>query len=571
MAALASMASTTVDITGEQHTIGEIFSERFSFCVPPYQRQYAWKVENAAELLDDLRESLGRDDGSVEEAEPYFLGSIVLVRGARQEHEIVDGQQRLITLTILLSVLREALPAHMRESLTTRLYEPPDPLTNTPGHYRVRPKQADADFLRTYIQAEDGIRRLREQPHADLSEGQQNVLANARHFIAELEQMSEEARIRFAQYLIGRCLMVVIAAPGLGSAYRIFSVLNNRGVDLTDADILKADIVGPIPADEQEVYTARWERLEESLGSRNMAELLSHLRVIYAKGRPSDRLEDFRTHVLPEFPDMRRLIDEAIKPYGAAFSLVLNPEQDLPEPGLSTETRELLHWLRQLANHDWVPPALVYLVRYHDQPARLVRFLTELERLAAYFAICQQYAHRRQPRYLLVLKAIERGENLGDPDSPIQLTRQEREAFLTALDGELYLMPPTPRNYALRRLDSLLAGAAARYDQRKLTVEHVLPRNPRAGSEWMRAFPTAQVRARWVHRLGNLALLTRDKNEHASNYDFAAKKKIYFAAHGGVTPYALTTRVLREEVWTPEVVERNQRELLGRLRDLWRL
>jgi hypothetical protein len=268
---------------------------------------------------------------------------------------------------------------------------------------------------------------------------------------------------------------------------------------------------------------------------------------------------------------VRLLIDDVIVPYGAAFSLLLNPEQDLPEPGLNAEARELLHWLRQLGNHDWVPPALVYLVRYHDQSPRLVRFLTELERLAAYFAVCQQYGHRRQPRYLLVLKAIEHGENLGDPDSPIQLNRAEREAFLAALDGELYRMQPTPRNYVLRRLDSWLAEAAARYDQRKLTVEHVLPRNPKAGSEWTRAFATAQERNRWVHKLGNLALLTRDKNENASNYDFATKKRIYFASHGGVTPYALTTRVLREEVWTPEVVERNQRELTGLLRERWRL
>jgi hypothetical protein len=265
------------------------------------------------------------------------------------------------------------------------------------------------------------------------------------------------------------------------------------------------------------------------------------------------------------------LIDDAIKPYGAALSLILTPEQDVPEPGLNEEARELLHWLRQLANHDWVPPALIYLVRYHNQPLRLMRFLTELERLAAYFTVCQQYIHRRRPRYLRVLEAIERGDNLGDPDSPIQLTRAEREALAAALEGDLYLMPPTPRNYVLRRLDSWMAESAARYDQRKFTVEHVLPRNPKPGSEWTRAFATAQVRAKLVHTLGNLALLTRDKNENASNYDFATKKRIYFASHGGVTPYALTTQVLREEAWTPEVVERRQRLLTGILREKWRL
>jgi hypothetical protein len=518
-----------------------------------------------------VRESLAAGEDSVERADPYFLGSIVLVRGDRQEHEIVDGQQRLITLTILLAALRELLPDHLRERITTRLYEPPDPLTGAPGRYRLRPKQADADFFRVFIQAQGGINRLFGQPHADLTDGQQNILANARYYCDQLRKLDEEQRMRLARYLLERCVMVVISAPGLVSAYRIFTVLNNRGVDLTD--ILKADIIGPIPANEQYTYTERWERLEESLGTANMTELLSHLRVIFARARPTDRLDDFRKHVLSRYPDTRRLIDDVMVPYGAAFSLILTPEQDAPEPALNDEAREILYWLRQVANHDWVPPALVYLTRHHNQPARIVRFLTELERLAAYFAVCQQYAHRRQPRYRQVMEAVEQSQDLreSNPQSPIQLSQYEREAFLGALEGDLYAMPPTPRNYVLRRLDSWLAGSAARYDQRKLTVEHVLPRHPAPSSEWMRAFLTAQERAKWMHKMGNLALLTRDKNANASNYDFATMKRIYFASHGGVTPYALTTQVLREEVWTPEVVARRQRELVALLREKWRL
>jgi uncharacterized protein with ParB-like and HNH nuclease domain len=99
-----------VEIRGEQHSVGEIFSERYAFVVPPYQRQYAWKQEHAGELLDDLLLALGDSDGPLEEQDPYFLGSIVLIERGRQEYEIVDGQQRLITLTILLAVLRAAHP-----------------------------------------------------------------------------------------------------------------------------------------------------------------------------------------------------------------------------------------------------------------------------------------------------------------------------------------------------------------------------------------------------------------------------------------------------------------------------
>lgn len=85
------------------------------------------------------------------------------------------------------------------------------------------------------------------------------------------------------------------------------------------------------------------------------------------------------------------------------------------------------------------------------------------------------------------------------------------------------------------------------------------------GSEWSRWYPTAEIHTKWIHRLGNLVLLARTKNVAASNYDFDKKKATYFAGRGGVSPFALTTQVLQEREWTPEVVERRQAELIAHL------
>ncbi len=77
--------------------------------------------------------------------------------------------------------------------------------------------------------------------------------------------------------------------------------------------------------------------------------------------------------------------------------------------------------------------------------------------------------------------------------------------------------------------------------------------------------------AYWVHRLANLALLTRRKNSQASNYEFDVKKKGYFSASGGVSPFALTTQILATDEWTPVVLEARQRNLLATFSDLWDL
>lgn len=85
----------------------------------------------------------------------------------------------------------------------------------------------------------------------------------------------------------------------------------------------------------------------------------------------------------------------------------------------------------------------------------------------------------------------------------------------------------------------------------------------------MMHFPEDEERDAWVHRLGNLVLLSRRKNSAARNYDFETKKTRYFVSRGKASPFALTSQVLHEEEWTPDVLEARQRDLLGRLCELW--
>ena len=174
-------------------------------------------------------------------------------------------------------------------------------------------------------------------------------------------------------------------------------------------------------------------------------------------------------------------------------------------------------------------------------------------------------------RYADVLRDIERGKDLFDESSPLQLNSDEQNEIVKGLNGQIYLQIAVVRRTLLERLDSLLADTGATYVRTTITVEHVLPRNPRAGSEWMTWFPSQDQRDACTHRLASLVLLSRRKNASASNWDFGRKKTEYFQ-RGGVAPFALTAQVLNESDWTPVVVlERRQRELVDSLRKEWRL
>ena len=87
----------------------------------------------------------------------------------------------------------------------------------------------------------------------------------------------------------------------------------------------------------------------------------------------------------------------------------------------------------------------------------------------------------------------------------------------------------------------------------------------------MKHFPTKEMREKYIHRLGNLVLLSRSKNKDASNYDFIQKKQKYFASYRGISPFVLTSQVLQQSDWTPAIIEQRQSMLMNRLCLEWGL
>ena len=130
-----------------------IFSDSYRFEIPEYQRPYAWTTEQTGELLDDLLHAMGHVE-NVSEAAPYFLGSIVIIKkGLRPQARIVDGQQRITTLTILLCVLRElASEESDRGDTHSYIYAPGRESAGIPGHYRLAVRERDRKFFQDKIQ-----------------------------------------------------------------------------------------------------------------------------------------------------------------------------------------------------------------------------------------------------------------------------------------------------------------------------------------------------------------------------------------------------------------------------------
>ncbi len=558
-----------VNIHATEKALFRIFNNDYAFEIPPYQRPYAWTIDQASELLTDVLAFLGNDNLPVEEINPYFLGSIVLIKGEDSpKADIVDGQQRLTTLTILMAVLRTKVGGDFANELTSFIYEKGSLTLGTPNRYRLKLRERDETFFRQHIQDEKGFDSLFQLNEAQLTDSQANIRANAKYFADAIDTLPELQRIRLLQYLMRRCYLVVVSTPDLDSAYRIFSVLNARGLDLGLTDLLKSEIIGAIPSNQQEKYTGVWEDEEEDLGRDAFQELFAHIRMIYRKAKLRETaLNEFRKYIQPQ-KKPQKFIDDILKPYSDSLEIIkkVNYQSDRG----AEEVNSFFRWLNQIDNFDWLPPAILYLSQNRHAPDKLEKFFADLERLAAGLMIIRADVSDRIERYGKLLTAIEEKDELYVKESPLQLTAEESKAITTVLDGDIYLVKRISK-YVLLRLDSALAEGEAIYDYQIVSIEHVLPQNPKIGSKWLEWFPVDEERAKYTHRIGNLALLSRKKNAQAQNYEFDKKKAGYFATNKGVSPFALTTQVLNKAEWTPAIINQRQAELLQKLRTLWRL
>jgi hypothetical protein len=550
-----------------EYPLGKVFCSDFEFSIPDYQRPYSWGTEQSLQLLDDLTEALDRNLD-----EPYFLGSIVLVREGDRHAQVIDGQQRLTTLSLLFAAMRDLTDnADLEKELGDFVLEPGRITAGTQPRPRLTLRARDAQFFHDYVQKPNQTAELAYlDDNAVDNDSQRAIRDNIIALRGTLESWPEQRLIELAAMMGTRTFFVIVSTPDLASAHRIFSVMNARGLDLSPADIFKSHVVGAIDSATQTLYADKWEDAEAELGRDKFGELFLHIRMIFAKERGRrELLMEFPEQVLNEYIDEGRateFVDDVLLPYADAYGHLVN--QDYSGGAAWQNVNAWLARLVRLDNNDWRPPALWALRNHPGDPKFLDAFLRKLERLAASMLMRRVYATPRTLRYANLLKSLEAGHGLNA--QPFRLTEDERAETRERLDGELYLVAPV-RAYVLLRLDELLANQpGVSYQHRLITVEHVLPQTPKSDSRWVNDFNVEQ-RAYWTHRLANLVLLNRRKNSSAQRFDFKEKKSKYFTGVDGVATFALTSQVLGEKRWTPPVLKARQAELLGNLVDEWEL
>jgi len=570
------------EIKSEKILVKDIFSTMW-FRIPEYQRPYIWSKDEVNELLDDL--TFAQTEKPDQE---YFLGSFVFqskkanaAQGQEfDENDLLDGQQRMTTLLILFACIRDlAKDKEAKEDCQNCIYQKGSAYRKVPERNRLLFAIRDEvqGFVDEFIKPEgstDHEKDLEKIATGDKDKSLQNMaraILEIRRFLNDPEKKASPERL--LQFLLNKVLFIYVATQDLDDAFRLFTILNDRGVPLRNSDILKSMNLGALEKDSDKTrYAKLWEEAEGELGD-DFDRFLNHLRTILVKEKARlNLLQEFEDKIydptekdktsgkkkpalLKKGKDTFQLVERYLKHYNVLLS-----GSNYDDTGGNFRFDNLVKvMLTGLPSTDWIPPLLCYFDKF--KYGRLLEFLTQLDNKFSADWIAQYTPTDRIENMNQVIKVVESatgsGNVLTDPCFKV-----DADGFTRAVEASVYGRKFT--RYLLIKLDYFYQDHAHRMVFESLSVEHVLPQNPTDGSQWKKDFTDVQ-RKEWTDRLGNLVLISTTKNTSQGRSDYAEKKSKYFAKKIDTCPNSL--RVLHNTHWTPVELEANHHAVLAKIRE----
>ncbi len=540
--------------------------------VPPYQRDYSWEEEQWEDLWNDIVELRGRPD------DRHYMGALVVEGQSDREFLIIDGQQRLATLSILALVAIKQLDGmaaagqepdanrERRAGLRSRFIGEKDPASLVESSKLFLNKTDDAFY-------QDYLVQLREPLNPrGLPKSNRLLWECFKYFRDRLVKSADlvqggAALAGLLAETVGRQLMfILITVDDEINAYTVFETLNARGLELSSTDLLKNYMFSrlKVPTD-LDSLERRWRALLATVQQERFPEFL-------------------RYHLLCEEPRIRsqrlfKLVCERVRTQQEVFALMeaLERRAELfaalsdSNHGYWIETPEARPYVRelQLFRVRQMTPLLFAAWERFSRPdfARVLKLVAVLS--FRYSVVSGLNTNALEPVYHGAAKAVldRAATSLADVFrhlKPIYVDdvkfEQDFARFVIDTSGQRKKLA----KYVLGRLESDASHRDVDPDTDPGTIEHMLPENP--AEDWTASFPRESWEAA-VYRLGNLTLLEPAANRRVGNAAYAAKVAEY-----GSSAYAITRTIaeVAPEEWTLPLLDERQRRLAVRAAHVWR-
>lgn len=582
------------EIEAKEVTVGNLFSPDFMFKIPIYQRPLSWGKDNFDQLFEDILDAINSNQ------EQYFLGSIILQEHDKNKFDLVDGQQRISSLAILMAVIRDSTNiSDLKNHLTSYLYQREDKYKRIPAEMRITPWEDLKEMFKKYIYEPMGIQKF-------ISDFDNNVIKyndtqDPRYHLHEaisvfIEKLTEKLQKsddleRFVEYLLNQVYLVYIKTVAFASAFRLFNVLNTRGLPLNTSDILKSENIGEIKDESMRLQYAKiWRDIEDNLGKEELENVIAFIRTIQIKEKAKLSIyEEYRREIFSK-GHLKKGVEfiDYVKEVAEIYTeRILEGKITLGKTSKDNEYKNTITILRTFVPFsDWVPPLIAFCSKFRVDE-HLFNFILKLEkkviiewvigfsyteRITSLNRIIKLIENENEPQKIVDSILFYKGEELaGRPSRMLDFSnkKQVESDFMGRLnDTQFYsIYGGKLAKYILLRIDM-------KYWELEnfpgypgtITVEHILPQTPPKDSEWVKIF-SEEERMEWTNKLGNLVLLSGSKNSKAQNYEFSKKKTVYFK--GKSTPFRITHEVEDKEKWTLEELKARHQKLLSDAKEIF--
>lgn len=551
-------------------SIGELLSGDKAYTVPEFQRDYSWTETEVEELWTDLMASIQEDRPQ------HFLGSIVVHRPPEGPLVVIDGQQRLATVSLLMCVIRDICLEggdERRASIANDYVVGSRDFATLKSSPRLTLNDTNNPTYQDYLVEHHSLDSLRDHARKRTTRVSNRLVVRAYLQLnatvhREMTQATDSTDflIQIMQCVSERFVAIVITVPNLEDAYLIFETLNDRGLELTVADLLKNHLFSRASNRLLEVKRA-WEEMNSFLGTAELPRFIRHYWV--------------SSHGLVREKELYRLIAKSVRSSGESISLAthlrgsarvygaLENPNDVLWAELGPDFEEDLRSLNTLNVTQCYPVLLAAKETLNQQMFKiLIRMLLVIS--LRYSVICGMGTGTLEQTYSDLCQYLRAQK----PKSPKQLFERVAQVYPSDEDFSRSFEEKVLRNgriarYILLELNNEMMSTPelrTNPNAAKVNLEHILPQNPSIA--WAAAvFDDPDELSEYVHRLGNMTLLQAADNREIGNAAFVEKRDVVYAK----SMLQITQQLSSYTEWSRDAIEERQRKMARLACKVWRL
>lgn len=543
-------------------TVEDLLSKKdVKYSVSFFQRDYSWGKDEWSKFFDDILDSL-------REKRKHFFGFMTFYRvGDDNEIQIIEGQQRLATVTILTAVIRDIFYKQEDDSwkeTDRELIKNKDMYTKE-FFFKLGLSDINGEFFREHIQKEgnpeEKINEMRKEKKLKFS----NRLIKDCYFYFHERLKNENLLLEIQRQATRGFIVITTEVKNLRSAYILFQTLNDRGLDLTLSDLLKTHLLQKA-SDYWKDLKKDWDYISNLPSIENMNVFLRHY-WLSAKGIvKEEELFDKFSEEIRDREEASRFLRELKKEAGI-YSILLDPKSS--DFNGNKEIVELLKDELFVLSKGQIMPLLLSLFNNFSNKNIILVLRALINFIFRYLTIGEQENKELERLFSDISRKIRKKKIKSSKEVIMDLKKKyiQDKTF-----KELFRTKQIKHNkravYILEKIEQFLSTQKEKF-YTDITLEHILPSSPDEDCKnYMKKNKFWDDREEWIYRLGNLTLLLQKPNKKAQNKSPIFKSKQIYNKE---TKLKINEDLKNIRRWTPKEIEKRQEKLADYAAKIWKL